>query len=177
MPHVLITGTTTSGKTRLAKRMASEARAGGLGVIVLDPYASPGWDADAVLSDPDQFLKVFWESERCACFIDEAGDAVGKYDEIMARTATRGRHAGHRCYYIVQRPTLISRTVREQCVHLFAFASSPREGAFLAEEWAAPGLAGVSELPQGHYLYAARFGQDGRVGQVRRGVLSDQIIK
>src|SRR6516165_7136640 len=91
MSHCLIFGMTESGKTTLAKRLAQRYRYHEVKVIVLDSLNDPGWSADFQTTDPDEFLQVFWESRRCAIFIDEAGDAVGKYNTVMQRTATRGR--------------------------------------------------------------------------------------
>lgn len=157
MAHVLILGMTLSGKTSLAKRLAPVYRAQGIKVGVLDPLGDPEWGADYQTSDPDEFLRVFWESRQVAWFIDESGDAVGRYDEAMARTATRGRHWGHRMHYITQRGAQLSRTVRDQCSTLFLFTTSLKDGKLHAEEWNKDELATAHTLGQGEYFTTGRF--------------------
>lgn len=155
MAHSLILGMTESGKTTLAKRLAEKYRAQGFSILVLDPMNDPGWPADYRTSDPDEFLRVFWNSRKCMVFIDESGDAIGRYNKPMERTATRGRHWGHSCHYLTQRGAQISQTVRDQCSHLFLFASSLKDRKLHAEEWNAPKL--VEPLNQGEFFHCTRF--------------------
>lgn len=157
MAHVLILGMTLSGKTTLAKRLAADYRAHGIKVAVLDPLGDPEWQADYRTTDPDEFLAVFWQSRQCACFIDESGDAVGKYDEAMQKTATRGRHWGHRVHYLTQRGAQLSRTVRDQCSSLFLFTTSLKDAKLHAEEWNKDDLAKAHTLRQGEYFHTGRF--------------------
>ena len=157
MSHALILGMTESGKTTLAKRMAAEYKARGIGVIVLDPLKDPGWNADHITANGEEFLDVFWNSRSCAVFIDESGDAVGKYDLAMQRTATRGRHWGHSVHYLTQRGSMISRTVRDQCGKLFLFNNALEDCKIHAREWNKPGLLEASAFPPGHYFYTGRF--------------------
>jgi len=157
MPHALILGMTESGKTTLAKRMAAEYKARGVGVIVLDPLSDPGWDADFITANGDEFLETFWASRSCAVFIDESGDAVGKYDLAMQKTATRGRHWGHSVHYLTQRGAMISRTVRDQCSKLFLFNNGTEDCKIHIKEWNKPELIEAASFPPGHYFYAGRF--------------------
>jgi hypothetical protein len=159
MAHVLILGMTESGKTTFAKQLAARYKANHIGVLVLDPMGDPDWPHDFKTADVDQFLKVFWESERCAVFIDESGDAIGRYDTMMIRTATKGRHWGHNCHYITQRGAQLATTVRDQCSQLVLFTSSYKDSKLHAEEWNRPELCDASSLPKGHYLHCTRFGQ------------------
>lgn len=159
MAHVLILGMTESGKTTLALRLAARYKQAGCGILVLDPIGDPRWHADFITSDPEEFLRVFWNSQRCMAFIDESGDAVGRYDRAMIKTATRGRHWGHSCHYITQRAVDISRTVRDQCTQLFLFASSINDGKVHAQEWNKPELQNCHTLKRGEYYSAPRFGQ------------------
>ena len=158
MAHVLILGMTESGKTTLARRLAARYKANGAGILVLDPIGDPRWNADFMTSDPEEFLHVFWQSQRCMAFIDESGDAVGRYDRAMIRTATRGRHWGHACHYITQRAVDISRTVRDQCSQLYLFASSMDDGKVHSREWNKPELMNCHTLQRGEYYSAPRFG-------------------
>lgn len=157
MAHVLILGMTLSGKTSVAKQLAQVYRAQGVKVGVLDPLGDPSWQADYQTSDPDAFLRAFWDSRGCAWFIDESGDAVGKYDEAMQRTATRGRHWGHRVHYLTQRGAQLSRTVRDQCSTLFLFCTSLKDAKLHAEEWNKEELATAHTLQQGEYFTTGRF--------------------
>lgn len=157
MAHVLTVGTTLCGKTTLNKRLAHALKAQGIGILVLDELKDPEWHADFQTSDPDEFLRVVWDSEQCACFIDEAGDAVGRYNDAMRKTATRGRHFGHRFFYITQRSADLGKTVRDQCTTLYLFRSSLDDCKLHAKEWTYPDLVLGSQLGQGEYLTCGRF--------------------
>lgn len=156
MPHVLIFGQTESGKTTLAKELARMYKARGVGVLVLDPMCDPQWQADYQTDDPDEFLQMVWSSERCAIFIDEAGQAVGRYDLSMIDTATKGRHYGHNCHYISQRGAMIAVTVRDQCSQLFLFTTSKNDSKIHANEWNSDVLLTANTLDQGEYYHVTR---------------------
>lgn len=161
MAHSLLLGMTESGKTTLGTRLAHQYHAGGFGIIVLDPMGNPNWPAGERTfrtSNPDEFLRVFWQSQRCMAFIDEAGESVGRFDDLMIRTATKGRHWGHSCHYMSQRGAQLSRTVRDQCSHLFLFTTALDDCKLHSNEWNKPELREAHTLPQGHYFHATRFG-------------------
>ena len=157
MAHSLILGMTESGKSTLAKKLAQQLKVNGTAVLVLDPLNDPAWQADYQTDDPDEFLNVYWQSRGCVAFIDEAGDVVGQYDKIMQKTATRGRHWGHSNFYLSQRGTMISRTVRDQCSYLFLFATALDDCKTHAAEWNSPELKTANSLKQGEYFYTGRF--------------------
>jgi hypothetical protein len=160
MAHGLILGMTESGKTTLAKQMAREIRARTIPVIVLDPMGDPGWECDFRTSDPKRFLDVFWQSRRCVAFIDEAGESVGRFDDLMVRTATKGRHWGHSCFYISQRGAQLSRTVRDQCSHLYLFTTALNDCKIHADEWNKPIIREKGPtLARGEFMHATRFGE------------------
>jgi len=159
MAHVLILGQTLSGKSTLAKRLASEYKKAGLGVIVLDPVGDPEWLADFKTADPVEFFRVYNESRQCAVFVDESGEICEDYRHEITKTATRGRHRGHRNHYIAQRGTLILRTIRDQCSTIFLFNSGLEDCKVHAAEWNAPQLRDQGPfLKTGHYLYKQRMG-------------------
>lgn len=168
MPHSLILGMTESGKTTCAKQLAGAYRAQKIPVIVLDPMNDPEWQADFQTTRPDEFLEVFWKSKKCAVFIDEAGQAVGRYDTVMQQTATKGRHWGHNVHFLSQRGAQIAVTVRDQCSHLFLFTSSKKDSVIHANEWNKDQLMEASQLPKGAYFHVTRF------GTCERGHLWDQ---
>ena len=157
MAHSLILGMTESGKTSLAKALAAQYKKEGLGVLVLDPMHSPDWNADFQTDDPNEFIRVFFASRSCMVFIDEAGESVGRFDKIMERTATKGRHWGHSVHYIAQRGTLVNRTVRDQCKHLFLFCSALEDCKTLARDFNKPELLQAADFPPGQFFRAGRF--------------------
>lgn len=147
-----------SGKTTLARDMAAIYARHGVNVLVLDPIADPRWPTEHRTSNQEDFLDWYWHSERCAAFMDEGGESVGRYNDAMARTATRGRHMGHVNHYIVQRVTQIAPLVRGQCTRIYLFCSSRKDGEILAEEWNRPELAECGKLARGEYIYAEKMG-------------------
>ena len=165
LSHALITGMTTSGKSTLAKEVCSQYRARGVKTIVLDPIRDRSWFelADYCTSYSDDFLDVVLSSERCAVFVDEAGDSIGQYNREMFVLATKARHKGHRSHFITQYPQQIAPTVRGQCEHLYAFALNNDAAKCLSKDWNKPDILTCSDLDKGHYIYAPKF------GPVRRG--------
>jgi len=157
MAHSLILGMTESGKTSLAKQLAAQYKARGIGVLVLDPMHDPGWNADFQTDNQSEFMEVFFNSRRCMVFIDEAGESVGQYDKLMTRTATKGRHWGHCVHYISQRGAMINKTVRDQCRHLFLFASSMDDCKIYAREFNKPELIEATTFGPGEFFQAGRF--------------------
>lgn len=179
MAHVLILGMTESGKTTLARKFAHTYHARGIGILILDPLCDPRWPQGEnvfITADQEEFLDVFWRSRRCAAFLDEGGESVGRYNVAMSKTATRGRHWGHSCHFIAQRATQLAPLVRDQCSHLFLFCSSWKDGKLLAEEFNKPELEQCSEFAQGEYIHAVKFGRTIRVNQSTRGTEHDATI-
>lgn len=161
MAHSLLLGMTESGKTSLGIVLAGHYHDGGFPLIILDPMGNPKWPAGPNVfrtSSVADFLRVFWASTRCMAFIDEAGESVGRFDDVMIQTATKGRHWGHSCHYMSQRGAQLSRTVRDQCSHLFLFTTALDDCKIHANEWNKPELREAHTLPQGHYFHATRFG-------------------
>ena len=103
MSHSLVVGMTESGKTTLATRMSDIYKKAGIPVLVLDTFMDSRWSADFITDDIENFLWHFWRSKNCAVFIDESAEAIGRYNQVMIQTATKGRHWGHNCHYITQR--------------------------------------------------------------------------
>lgn len=131
-------------------------------ILVLSAVFDPRWKADFYTEDPEEFLRVFWDSTNCIAFIDEAGETVGRYNEAMDKVATRGRHRQHSVFFILQKATRISLTVREQCSRAFIFQSAPSTCSVMAEEFNQPRI--IEEGPllkKGEYIRVERFGDDG----------------
>ena len=160
--NTLIVGATESGKTTLGAELAGEFKKHDYKIIVLSAVYDPRWKADYYTEDPQEFLGVFWDSEGCIAFIDEAGETVGRYDEAMDKVATRGRHRGHSVFFILQKATRISLTVREQCSRAFIFQSAPSTAAVMADEFNQPKIEERAPLlKKGEYIEVRRFGNDG----------------
>lgn len=162
MAHSLILGMTLSGKSTLAKALARRYAFSGIGILVHDPMGDPEWptgESGFRTSDTDEFLAAFFASRSCAVFVDEAGDSAGQHDKEMQKTATKGRHFGHRVHYISQRGTMINRTIRDQCSHLFLFATALEDCKVHSREWNRPELMEASKFVQGDYFHVTRFGQ------------------
>lgn len=163
--HSLILGATESGKSTLAKKLCAEFVRTKSGVLVLDPLASK-WPTDQVFTEPELFLSFFWSCTNRKVFIDESGESVGRVNDEMIKTGTRGRHNGHSVFFITQSRTQLSPILRRQCSQLFCFAIGPDEAEVLAEEWICPGLLKAPTLPQGRFLWVRRFWQ-GQAGGVK----------
>lgn len=166
MAHIMILGQTQSGKSVLSKRLAAQYKARGVGVIVHDPIGDPEWNADFQTADFHEFMKVYNDSRGCAVFFDEAGEACQEYGREMTKTATRGRHRGHRNHYIAQRGTLILRTMRDQCTELFLFNTGLEDCKIHAAEWNA---AEIKE--KGQFLKVGEYFHKARMRELKRGNL------
>lgn len=158
MTHVAIYGQTLSGKSTLAKKLAADYKSKGIGVLVYDPVNDNSWPHDFKTNNFTEFLRVYWQSEKCMVFIDEAGDVCGQYANEAIKTATKGRHRGHLNHYITQRARLISPTIRDQCSTLFLFNSGLKDCITHSEEWNAPELKDGTKLEQGEFFLVRRMG-------------------
>lgn len=143
-----------SGKTTLAKKKAeSLQKVKGRHNIVLDPFLDPEWKADFITNKQDEFLKAVWGNRNCNIFIDESGSSVGKFNTLMDELATRGRHWGHKVYFICQRSKMISTTVRSQCSELAIFKNSRNDTQDLADEFVEPMILEADKLAKGEFIY------------------------
>lgn len=135
-------------------QMAKAKQRAGIKTIVLDPFLDPEWNADFITSDQEMFLDVVWnKSRQCAIFVDESGDMIGKYNSVMNELATRGRHWGHKCHFICQRPKQLSTTIRTQCSDLAIFKQSLADTKDLANEFVEPMINQAHELEKGEFIY------------------------
>ena len=166
MAHVMILGQTLSGKTTLSKRLAREYRNRGIKVIILDPIGDPEFVGDFKTADFEEFMVVYKNSRKCAVFFDESGDLCEEHAFEMTKTATRGRHYGHRNHYIAQRSTLILRTMRDQCSEIFLFNSGMEDCKMHAAEWNCPEIR-----DEGPFLQTGQYLHKQRMGQLSRGKL------
>lgn len=147
--HILITGTTGSGKSVFARRLCKAQYKKKRGVIVYDPYKSR-WQADYIETDFDVFYERVINSENCFVVVDESGD-IGRYNKELESLATQGRHYGHDIVFITQRIQQMSVTIRENCGRLFMFRSSVKAGMILSEQWISEELLNAHTLGVGEY--------------------------
>lgn len=143
-----------SGKTTWAlKKAASLKKLQNKNIIVFDPFLDPRWNADFIENDQEIFLKAVWGNRNCAIFVDEGGSSVGKYNKLMEELATRGRHWGHKVYFICQRAKQISNTIRTQCSELVIFKNSRNDTKDLADEFVEPMILEADSLQKGEFIY------------------------
>ena len=157
MPHVLILGMTTSGKTTLAKRLAIAYKKQRINVLVLDPLNDPGWSASYISRNKSEFLAEVKARRKCAVFVDESGLMIGRYADEMQWLATTARHWGHRCHFISQRAMQLDKTVRDQCEKVFLFRVSFNDAKLLSEEFADNDILQAAKLERFEYLVFSRF--------------------
>jgi hypothetical protein len=112
----------------------------------------PDWPADFITDNQDEFLECVWSNRGCAVFVDESGDAIGKYNKSMDMLATKGRHWGHKCFFITQRVKQLSTTVRTQCSELVIFKQSFADTRDLAEEFVEPMINEAHSLGKGDFI-------------------------
>lgn len=159
MSHGLILGMTESGKTTLAKYLASKLKKAGKKIIVFDSMNNPGWDCDYKAESIYALLWILKEKKwrQSYVFIDEASNHCGHHDKHAIWLATQSRHWGHSCFFITQRGSLLSKTIREQCSFLYLFSCSKSDAQILANEWNKEKLLESNTLKPGEFFYAPRF--------------------
>jgi hypothetical protein len=159
MSHTLIIGMSESGKTSLAKQIAANMRARNIRTMALDPLRDPAWPVDFITADQHEFLRTFWASKKCAAFMDEGGQSVGRYNLAMQETVTKGRHWGHACYLIAQKATQLAPVVRDMCSTLFVFSVAPSSAKMLAEDFNNDLILQASTLKQFEFICVHKFGR------------------
>ncbi len=166
MAHTLITGTSESGKSLLAKAICRRWATSGYRVMVLDPRLSK-WDgAQLVTANSDFFLADVSGWEDCLLIVDESGEAIGHYAPIMRTLATSERHNGHSSIFIVQSPTQLDPIIRRQCRYCAAFSCGLADADTLDREYPQAGFRECVKLAKFEYLFASRFGGEAEKGRV-----------
>lgn len=159
--HILIVGITRSGKSTLAKQRAAAYVKQGIQCLVLDPHASR-WPVDSryVFTDPLAFLAIAKRSQRCALFIDEGGESIGRgrHARDMQWCTTGSAKYGHVTHLIAQAAQQLDPTIRSQCGRLFCFKQSRRNAELLADDFAEPRIMEAMELPRFHFLSVVSCG-------------------
>lgn len=159
MLHSAIYGIGGSGKSTLAYTLADQCLANEWGLIILDPNDDAGWPKVGPTVRKVRTLAALIElakrSQRCALFVDEAGEAIGRGKKALHGQwiTTRSRHWGHRAYISAQRAQLIDLSIRNQCDEAFVFRQSPNDAKELAEQYADDLLLTAPTLPVGTFIH------------------------
>ena len=156
--HIAVYGQTGSGKSTLGRKLGALARSNRRPLIVgtsaaADPQA---WNfADYVTTDGADLARVIKKAANAFVVIDEAwqllGNTGGKLTPLGENILTM-RHRGNTCCILVQRPALISRTIRDQCGRLFTFRIGQDDADDLVKQYGHKELAKAASLPRGQYM-------------------------
>jgi DNA helicase HerA-like ATPase len=126
--HVLIVGTTQSGKTTLAREFAHKFARKGHRIIVYDPVGTPSangvWPMSAKIFDREMpFISYMIQPDvrHAHVFVDESNDIFSLQKDYNHWMLTRGRHFGLTIYVITQRPKMVAPNVRGQCGRAYIF--------------------------------------------------------
>lgn len=169
MAHGFITGMTLSGKSTLAKAIMRLHRAAGRLVLAYDPL----YDEEVrrlahwTTEDPEKLVKMAKANRSATIMADEMGD-VGPYAKYFDWLATQGRHLGHTCLFLGQRPIQVSVTIRSNCHWIACFAVCGRDAAILAEDFMCPPLRLAPAFGPGQYVMKRKF-SDPSAGNVFGG--------
>lgn len=159
MLHSAIYGIGGSGKSTLGHTLARQCLANDWGVIVLDPNNDAGWPNEGPTVRKVRTLAALVElakrSQRCALFIDEGGEAIGRGKQAHDSQwiTTRSRHWGHRTYILAQRAVMVELSIRNQCGEAFVFRQSPGDAKLLAEQYADDLLLRAPTLERGTFIH------------------------
>ena len=169
--HSLILGSTESGKTTLARKIARKLSESGHEILVLDPIFSGDaetWSTRDVYTSPENFLPVFWNTHNRFVFIDESDSVMRRAINLeLVQTGMRGRHNGHSVTYITHFRTDLLPALRSQCSQLFLFSTGSDDAYALAQEWRCSELEKAPDLAQGQFYWVRRFWH-GKSGQFQK---------
>ncbi len=151
--HRLILGASKFGKTTLAMQFAELFRAAGVKVGALDPDDSFA-PADFRTCDADKFLRWAKLGRRCALFIDDFGDAVGrgKVARGMEWYTTRGRKWGHVVHLLAQDLTQIDPIMRRMCHTGYIFRQTKQQAQLLVNHFAREELMATTQLERFEFM-------------------------
>lgn len=155
MPHEAIIGLTGSGKTFAARAKARKYRERGVATLVLHKPRER-WapnEASWQTCDPAEFLRMFWASKSCACFMELSDADVDFWDKRFHKCFTEGRHEGHRCHFLSQRGPQVHPNIRDNCHSLLLFSSTAEAANAWAKSFNDPTLNAASGFMPKEFFY------------------------
>jgi len=155
--HTLIVGTSGSGKTTFARKLAHAALDKGRRVLVYDVMLTDWPEGCEVFDDDHDFSQAAHRSRNALLIVDEAGEVIGRSNYELFWLATRSRHIGASTVFITHRPSQLAPVIRDNCQVLILFSSPASTGKLLAEEFNEPTLEACTRLRVGQYLKANRM--------------------
>jgi energy-coupling factor transporter ATP-binding protein EcfA2 len=150
--HILINGSSGSGKSSLARYLCKLYRRTGVESIVYDPSLSQNWGASFVTNDKEKFIKMVWASKKCLIIVDEA-PSWGKNSKELQDLACMSRHRGHKVIFMGQKCATLNSSVRENCTELYVLRSSKKSCILLADDFACDEIQKAYGLQNHEYWY------------------------
>lgn len=155
--HILIVGTSGSGKTTFARRMVAASIEKGRPAVIFDPIGDD-WHPDAlVFDDIDSFSQYLLNAQGVLAVIDEAGEYIGRSSPHLYWLATRARHKNIQSVFITHRPTQLAPVVRDNCASLVLFSAPGGTGSLLASEFNNEQLIRCVTLRRGQKMISRRM--------------------
>ena len=165
MFHGAFIGTTGSGKTFGARQLAKVYLKQGYDVIALHK-ADEAWHKDEQTIQT-AFPEIFLEQielrnalndsyakqglkhliKGFVGFIEMADADANKYDTRFHLLFRKGRHKGHKFFFLSQRAQIVHPDIRENCSELFLFSCYHKAAKLWAEELNDDILLKASKLP------------------------------
>lgn len=126
-------------------------------ILILDPNLDPGWEADYITDNPEDYLTFAKANFGCQLGIDESGETISRYAKDMMFLGTRSRHYGHVATFISQRTSQLDKSIRDQCSRLFLFSVSKKDAEILSEDWVDDDLKEAHLLERGNCIVKMKF--------------------
>lgn len=171
MFHGAILGMSGSGKTFLARNLASGYKGAGRNVLSLHKPDEP-WKQNEVTiqtSHVDLFLdkieeireenEILIESgmeamcKSWVCFIELSDAEADKNDKRLHLLFSKGRHNGLKLYYLSQRGQSVHPNIRENCSELFLFSCYMKAAKNWSEEFCDDELLKAAKLPKYEFYH------------------------
>lgn len=150
--HLFVLGLSKTGKSTLARAIASGFKKRGTGVIVCDPMSGK-WDADFVTADFGEFVRVYEKSRSCLAVVDEChliADATEKR-WLMSMNAV-GRHYGNTNLMIGHRVTSVPKSARMLAERFLVFKQAPDDAREIYGDYPHDLIRELPTLQRGEYL-------------------------
>jgi hypothetical protein len=168
--HRVIYGQTLSGKSVLARKIATAHKNGGFEVIAYDPTMSDEWPG-LCTDNFDAFLRYLNDASargaKISAFVDEADTALSMANRDKFWLFTRGRHYRITATAITQRPMLIAPTVRNNAAEHYVFQLGRGDASVMANDLSCDAIKMAPTLCAGEFVHV-RWVDKVRTGTKRR---------